>query len=40
MEGDTTQLVVQFLEKLGIVVEGYTQVVMMKREMPRQVDYK
>ena len=37
VEGDITQSNIQFLDKLGNVVEGNTQVAVVKREMPRQV---
>lgn len=39
VEGDITQLVVQFQDKLGNVVEGNTQIPVVKRELPRQVIY-
>ncbi|XP_023920680.2 protein TOC75-3, chloroplastic [Quercus suber] len=37
VEGDITQSNIQFLDKLGNVVEGNTQVAVVKREMPRQL---
>ncbi|OIW03716.1 hypothetical protein TanjilG_29751 [Lupinus angustifolius] len=37
VEGDITQLVIQFQDKLGNVVEGNTQVPVVKRELPRQL---
>lgn len=37
VEGDITQLSIQFLDKLGNVVEGNTQIPVLKRELPRQV---
>ncbi|KAE9588160.1 putative chloroplast envelope protein translocase, IAP75 [Lupinus albus] len=36
VEGDITQLVIQFQDKLGNVVEGNTQVPVVRRELPRQ----
>lgn len=39
VEGDITQLVVQFQDKLGNVVEGNTQLAVVKRELPKQVKY-
>lgn len=38
VEGDITQLVIQFQDKLGNVVEGNTQIPVVKRELPRQVE--
>jgi len=37
VEGDITQVNIQFLDKLGNVVEGNTQVAVVKREMPKPV---
>jgi len=37
VEGDITQLDIQFQDKLGNVVEGNTQVPVIQRELPRQV---
>ncbi|KAJ7980816.1 Protein TOC75-3, chloroplastic [Quillaja saponaria] len=37
VEGDITQLVIQFQDKLGNVVEGNTQVAVVKRELPKQL---
>ncbi|KAJ0102111.1 hypothetical protein Patl1_05793 [Pistacia atlantica] len=37
VERDITQLVVQFQDKLGNVVEGNTQLPVVKRELPKQV---
>ncbi|TKY48392.1 TOC75-3 protein [Spatholobus suberectus] len=37
VEGDITQLDVQFQDKLGNVVEGNTQVPVIQRELPRQL---
>ena len=37
VEGDITQLDIQFQDKLGNVVEGNTQVPVVQRELPRQV---
>ena len=37
VEGDITQLVIQFQDKLGNVVEGNTQVPIVRRELPKQV---
>ncbi|KAJ4725758.1 protein TOC75-3, chloroplastic-like [Melia azedarach] len=37
VEGDITQLVVQFQDKLGNVVEGNTQLAVVKRELPKQL---
>ncbi|KAF2291733.1 hypothetical protein GH714_035373 [Hevea brasiliensis] len=37
VEGDITQLVIQFLDKLGNVVEGNTQLSVVKRELPKQL---
>ncbi|KAI4334555.1 hypothetical protein L6164_019233 [Bauhinia variegata] len=37
VEGDITQLVIQFQDKLGNVVEGNTQVPVVQRELPRQL---
>ncbi|KAL4323724.1 hypothetical protein GQ457_11G019550 [Hibiscus cannabinus] len=37
VEGDITQLVVQFQDKLGNVVEGNTQLSVVRRELPRQL---
>lgn len=39
VEGDITQLAVQFQDKLGNVVEGNTQIPVIQRELPRQVKY-
>lgn len=38
VEGDITQLVIQFQDKLGNVVEGNTQLPVVKRELPKQVE--
>jgi outer membrane protein assembly factor BamA len=38
VEGDVTQLVIQYLDKLGNVVEGHTQLPVVKRELPKQVN--
>lgn len=37
VEGDITQLSVQFLDKLGNVCEGNTQLAVIHRELPKQV---
>ncbi|CAA2969642.1 TOC75-3, chloroplastic [Olea europaea subsp. europaea] len=37
VEGDITQLVIQFQDKLGNVCEGNTQMPVIKREMPKQL---
>ncbi|KAK7402205.1 hypothetical protein VNO78_14274 [Psophocarpus tetragonolobus] len=37
VEGDITQLDIQFQDKLGNVVEGNTQVPVIQRELPRQL---
>ncbi|PON68823.1 Chloroplast envelope protein translocase, IAP [Trema orientale] len=37
VEGDITQLVIQFQDKLGNVVEGNTQIPVVKRELPKQL---
>ncbi|KAJ9146691.1 hypothetical protein P3X46_028926 [Hevea brasiliensis] len=37
VEGDITQLVIQFQDKLGNVVEGNTQLSVVKRELPKQL---
>uniref|UniRef100_A0A2P2JB44 Protein TOC75-3ic-like n=1 Tax=Rhizophora mucronata TaxID=61149 RepID=A0A2P2JB44_RHIMU len=37
VEGDITQLVIQFQDKLGNVVEGHTQIPVIKRELPKQL---
>lgn len=37
VEGDITQLVIQFQDKLGNVVEGNTQYPVVWRELPKQV---
>lgn len=37
VEGDVTQLVIQFQDKLGNVVEGNTQTSVIRRELPKQV---
>ncbi|XP_061337910.1 protein TOC75, chloroplastic isoform X1 [Gastrolobium bilobum] len=37
VEGDITQLAIQFQDKLGNVVEGNTQVPVVQRELPRQL---
>ncbi|KAH9622618.1 hypothetical protein KSS87_019249 [Heliosperma pusillum] len=37
VEGDITQLVIQFQDKLGNVVEGNTQLPVVWRELPRQL---
>ncbi|KAG2673373.1 hypothetical protein I3843_13G076400 [Carya illinoinensis] len=36
VEGDITQTNIQFLDKLGNVIEGNTQVAVVRREMPKQ----
>ncbi|KAJ6702063.1 SORTING AND ASSEMBLY MACHINERY SAMM50 PROTEIN FAMILY MEMBER, partial [Salix koriyanagi] len=36
VEGDITQLVIQYQDKLGNVVEGNTQLPVVKRELPKQ----
>ncbi|KAL6999554.1 hypothetical protein U1Q18_000714 [Sarracenia purpurea var. burkii] len=36
VEGDVTQLVVQFQDKLGNVCEGNTQLAVVRRELPKQ----
>jgi hypothetical protein len=38
VEGDITQLVIQYQDKLGNVVEGNTQLPVVKRELPKQVN--
>lgn len=38
VEGDITQLVIQFQDKLGNVCEGNTQLPVVRRELPRQVN--
>ena len=38
VEGDITQLVIQFQDKLGNVVEGNTQFPVVRRELPKQVN--
>ncbi|XP_004507162.1 protein TOC75, chloroplastic [Cicer arietinum] len=38
VEGDITQLSIQFLDKLGNVVEGNTEVPVVQRELPRQLE--
>lgn len=38
VEGDITELVVQFQDKLGNVCEGNTQFGVVRRELPKQVD--
>ena len=38
VEGDITQLVIQFQDKLGNVVEGNTQLPVVFRELPKQVN--
>ena len=38
VEGDITQLVIQFQDKLGNVVEGNTQLPVVRRELPKQVE--
>ncbi|XP_072975026.1 protein TOC75-3, chloroplastic-like [Typha angustifolia] len=37
VEGDITQLVIQFQDKLGNVVEGNTQLPVIRRELPKQL---
>ncbi|KAE8688679.1 Protein TOC75 [Hibiscus syriacus] len=37
VEGDITQLVIQFQDKLGNIVEGNTQLPVVRRELPRQL---
>ncbi|OMO62004.1 Bacterial surface antigen (D15) [Corchorus capsularis] len=37
VEGDVTQLVIQFQDKLGNVVEGNTQLPVIRRELPKQL---
>uniref|UniRef100_M4DNV9 Uncharacterized protein n=1 Tax=Brassica campestris TaxID=3711 RepID=M4DNV9_BRACM len=37
VEGDITQLVIQYQDKLGNVVEGNTQVPVVRRELPKQL---
>ncbi|CBI16091.3 unnamed protein product, partial [Vitis vinifera] len=37
VEGDITQLVIQFQDKLGNVVEGNTQFPVVRRELPKQL---
>ncbi|MBA0669151.1 hypothetical protein Goklo_001998, partial [Gossypium klotzschianum] len=37
VEGDITQLVIQFQDKLGNVIEGNTQLPVVRRELPRQL---
>ena len=37
VEGDITQLLIQFQDKLGNFVEGNTQIPVVKRELPKQV---
>ncbi|XP_047340490.1 protein TOC75-3, chloroplastic [Impatiens glandulifera] len=37
VEGDITQLLIQFQDKLGNVCEGNTQLPVVKRELPRQL---
>ncbi|KDP42219.1 hypothetical protein JCGZ_02949 [Jatropha curcas] len=37
VEGDITQMVIQFQDKLGNVVEGNTQLPVVKRELPKQL---
>jgi hypothetical protein len=37
VEGDISQLSVQFIDKLGNVVEGYTQTPVIHRELPKEV---
>ncbi|KAH7542412.1 hypothetical protein FEM48_Zijuj02G0070700 [Ziziphus jujuba var. spinosa] len=37
VEGDITQLLIQFQDKLGNVVEGNTQIPVVQRELPRQL---
>ncbi|CAN0854350.1 Protein TOC75-3, chloroplastic [Linum grandiflorum] len=37
VEGDITQLNIQFLDKLGNVVEGHTQLPVVLRELPRKL---
>lgn len=39
VEGDITQLLIQFQDKLGNVVEGNTQIPVVQRELPRQVNH-
>lgn len=38
MEGDITQLVIHFQDKLGNVIEGNTQTPIVHREIPKQVN--
>ena len=37
MEGDITQLVIQFQDKLGNVAEGNTQILVVRIQIPRHV---
>lgn len=37
VEGDITQLDIQFLDKLGNLCEGNTHLAVIRRELPRQV---
>lgn len=37
VEGDITQLVIQFQDKLGNFIEGNTQIPVVKRELPKQL---
>ncbi|KAK4408784.1 protein TOC75-3, chloroplastic [Sesamum angolense] len=39
VEGDITQLVIQFQDKLGNICEGNTQFPVIKRELPKQVSF-
>lgn len=39
VEGDITQLVIQFQDKLGNVCEGNTQLAVVRRELPKQVNF-
>ena len=39
VEGDITQLLIQFQDKLGNVVEGNTQFPVVWRELPKQVNF-
>ncbi|XP_010443680.1 PREDICTED: protein TOC75-3, chloroplastic-like [Camelina sativa] len=37
VEGDITKLVIQFQDKLGNVVEGHTQIPVVRRQIPKQL---
>lgn len=39
VEGDITQLAIQFHDKLGNVCEGNTKLAVICRELPKQVDF-